>query len=246
MTLWSSDFHISVIADIKNLVQPMGVSVVDKSLSSHCHLTNTCETDLKVLNRQNGLDLLPCPSRLRNSFYQAYRENYDFMNNVDAFVCTHAASLCEVFMSFGKPMVIVVSTRFEIGRYTNRRWQEWNRNIEAIAEVPGNVIAANNRYDVEYLRYFTGLSDVRLLPTLADYVTARFSYSKPHYQKGEALTDSFLIVPGRGVHEGLRSKVLELLNGQGIVTYAIRDLYAHYEFKDVAEHPGVVILPYQV
>jgi hypothetical protein len=57
LTLWSSDFHISPIADIKHLLQPVfevqldsselkvkvGVSVIDKSLSGHCHLTNTCQ-----------------------------------------------------------------------------------------------------------------------------------------------------------------------------------------------------------
>lgn len=58
LTLWSSDFHISPIADIKYLLQPvfevevnsskrdvvkMKVSIIDKSLSGHCHLTNTCQ-----------------------------------------------------------------------------------------------------------------------------------------------------------------------------------------------------------
>jgi hypothetical protein len=63
ITFWSSDFHISPIADIKNLLQPtfqvplsinvhtgdvakvsLQVSVIDKSLSGHCHLQNTCQT----------------------------------------------------------------------------------------------------------------------------------------------------------------------------------------------------------
>ena len=56
LTLWSSDFHISPIADIKNLMQPsfnflidsyrsmqVNVNVIDKSLSGHCHLTKTCQ-----------------------------------------------------------------------------------------------------------------------------------------------------------------------------------------------------------
>lgn len=62
LTLWSSDFHISPIADIKHLLQPMfevevdsskrdvvkvQVSIIDKSLSGHCHLTNTCQRYLQ-------------------------------------------------------------------------------------------------------------------------------------------------------------------------------------------------------
>ena len=65
LTLWSSDFHISPIEDIKHVVTKYGINVIDKSLSGHCHLTGTCERDLKILNKQNGINLHPCPNRLR-------------------------------------------------------------------------------------------------------------------------------------------------------------------------------------
>eukprot|EP01040_Poterioochromonas_malhamensis_P023883 gene23883-29408_t len=71
ITLWSSDFHISPIADIKSIVSKWGVTVIDKSLSGHCHLTSTCARDLKVINQQNGISL-PCANSLRRSFYAAY------------------------------------------------------------------------------------------------------------------------------------------------------------------------------
>jgi hypothetical protein len=45
---WSSDFHISPIADLKDLLEPMGMTIIDKSLSGHCHLKKTCAKDLKV------------------------------------------------------------------------------------------------------------------------------------------------------------------------------------------------------
>jgi len=53
LRLWSSDFHISPIADIKDLLKG-SVLVVDKSLSGHCHLTDTCERDLRVITKMNG------------------------------------------------------------------------------------------------------------------------------------------------------------------------------------------------
>ena len=65
LTLWSSDFHISPIEDIKHVVAKYGINVIDKSLSGHCHLTGTCERDLRVINKQNGINLHPCPNRLR-------------------------------------------------------------------------------------------------------------------------------------------------------------------------------------
>lgn len=47
-TFWSSDFHISPIADLKNMFEPMGMTVIDKSLSAHCKFMGTCAKDLKV------------------------------------------------------------------------------------------------------------------------------------------------------------------------------------------------------
>lgn len=56
LRLWSSDFHISPIADIKDLLGgSSSVLVVDKSLSGHCHLTDTCERDLRVITKMNGI-----------------------------------------------------------------------------------------------------------------------------------------------------------------------------------------------
>ena len=110
LVLWSSDFHISPIADIKNVVEHYGVRVIDKSLSDHCHLSSTCQTDLRVINKQNGINLGSCPNSLKSSFYESYINDHE-MKTVSAFLCTHAASLCEVFMPFDRPMIVIASTR---------------------------------------------------------------------------------------------------------------------------------------
>jgi len=117
LTLWSSDFHISPIADVKHNLKELGVSVIDKSLSGHCHLTNTCERDLRVIDKNNGIDLRPCANALRNEFYNSYRTD-PVMKTVDAFLCTHAASMCELFMPFQKPMVVIASTRYVYGSFS--------------------------------------------------------------------------------------------------------------------------------
>lgn len=119
ITLWSSDFHISPIADIKYLLQSVpNVTVIDKSLSGHCHLTDTCAQDLRVINRNNGIELSPCPNRIRREFYDSYK-NDPVMQTVDAFVCAHAASMCELFMPFQKPMIVIASTRSVMQRRLN-------------------------------------------------------------------------------------------------------------------------------
>ncbi len=145
--LWSSDFHISPVHDIKNIIKKFESSVIDKSLSAHCYLTLTCEKDLQIINQDNGIDLRPCPNQLKTDFFDYYKDNEEF-NSVDAYLCTHAASLCELFMPFNKPLIVIASTRYEIGRHTKNRWLEWNKNLRLISQKPYNVIAANNKYDL--------------------------------------------------------------------------------------------------
>ena len=82
---------------------------------------------------------------------------------VDAFYVTTRRGL-RGFMPFNKSLIVVVSTRHEIGRHDPRRWKAWNANLKAIAAHPRNIVAANNRYDAEYVKYFTGLSHVPVLP----------------------------------------------------------------------------------
>ena len=156
--LWSSDFHIATIADLKSLFEPFDVTIVDKSLSEHCHLKGTCESDLKVLNRSNGLKLTPCPNELRRAFFEAYLSDPE-MEKVDAFVCLfsgnswckalclysstnlvfsvgevdiidgslvcHSGAMCELFMPFDRPLIIIAPTRYEVGRDSpSERWVE--------------------------------------------------------------------------------------------------------------------------
>lgn len=147
VNMWSTDFHISPIADIKAILKneivskkreelknfnddpynvynernfSLDVRIHDNSLSGHCHLTQTCasKTSLQYLNKLNGLGLGKCPSKLRSDFYLYYSQSTieTTFRSVDAFLCQHAASLCELYMPFNRTMIIIVSTRYELGR----------------------------------------------------------------------------------------------------------------------------------
>jgi len=92
LTFWSNDFHIAPVADIKHLLAGFGIGVRDKSLSNHCELTSSCQNDLRVLTKDNGISLGHCPECLRRDFYNAYKDDVDFIS-VDAILCLHAARL---------------------------------------------------------------------------------------------------------------------------------------------------------
>lgn len=110
LTIWSSDFHISPINDVKNLLSRYGVRFIDKSLSSHCHFTNSCAKDLDVINRDNGINLGNCPNQLMKEFYDRYIHDDEFQS-ADIILCTHACSMCELFMPFNKTLIVIASTR---------------------------------------------------------------------------------------------------------------------------------------
>ena len=188
ITMWSTDFHISPIADIKAVAAKISnnVKIIDQSLSGHCHLTGTCATHhLHILNKDNGINLGDCPNRLRAQFYDYYSKNSEFMDKVDVVVCTHAASLCELYMPFAKPLIVIASTRYEIGRHNELRWRLWNDNLRRIAAKRGNFVAANNLYDKLYIEHFTGIKNILLLPSLATFVHAKAYTSAVMNGKGE-------------------------------------------------------------
>jgi len=237
LVIWSTDYHISPIYDLKYLLEPLGVTFIDKSLSKHCHITNTCDgrKSLKVINRRNAMSLDPS---LVPKFYEAYKNDAE-LQSVDAFVCFHPTSLCELFMPFNKSLIVIASTRYELGRFTADRWRKWNNNLVQIAKIRANVVGGNNLYDVEYIKYFTGIQP-QLLPSFCGYLANKYS---PH-------RSGFLLAPvhRKGFERLFLSEyktACENVSCTGKLT-RLREIYPQYNYSDLTAHAGIVYVPYQV
>ena len=230
----SSDFHISPVADIKHTMKRFNVKFIDKSLSGHCRLTHSCQTDLRVFDRKNGINLNNCPNSFRRTFFEAYKNDPE-LATVDAFLFTHAVGMSEVFMPFNRTQIIVSCTRSEIGRHSKEAFSNWIESIRLMAQHPNNIIAANNEYDRQYTSYFTGIR-VELIPSLCDYVHATYN----------ATRKQFLAAPSRDLNPELYKALKQLAGAENIDVVAIRELYPHYKYEDLASHPGIVFFPYQV
>jgi len=149
-------------------------------------------------------------------------------------------------MPFGKPMILITPTRYEVGRHGRDAWKRLNENLRAISDKPVNTLAANNLYDLEYLKHFTGIQNIKLLPSQCLYVEATYQPTKKE----------FLIGPSRlskGAEEilygdeGLFRYLAGLKASKGVPTFVpIRKMYTKYEFVDLAQHQGILIMPYQV
>ena len=243
----SIDFHISPVRDVKDLmlrsVELRSVEIVDESLSGHCHLVDTCSKDLRIVNRANGISLGACPNELKWEFWKSYVSD-PWMNSFAGFLCEYSIALCEIYMAFDKPMILIAPTRYEVGRHEKEAWMRLNENLRAISQNHVNTLAANNLYDLEYLKHFTGIQDIKLLPSQCLYVDATYQPTR----------NEFLIGPSRlskGAEallygeEGL-FRYLAGLRGLVPTFVPIRKIYAKYEFDDLARHPGILIMPYQV
>jgi len=237
LVIWSNDYHISPINDLKHLLKPLGVTFVDKSLSGHCHITKTCQgrTTLKVINYGNAMNLDPS---LIPRFYSAYKHDSE-LQSVDAFICFHPASMCELFMPFNKTLLIIATTRYELGRFGAPRWTRWNNNLMEIAKMPTNVVGGNNRYDVEYIKHFTGI-EPQLLPSFCGYISDKYAPSK----------SGFLLAPVH--HAGFGTTFMSEYQTRcksvncTAELIPLRKKYPHYRYSDLTAHAGIVYVPYQV
>ncbi|ELT91522.1 hypothetical protein CAPTEDRAFT_195351 [Capitella teleta] len=237
--IWTMDMHMATIKDLVHRLTPLGVEFTWKSMSLHCKAPNDCGESLKIVNKNNALHL---NDSLIADFYEAYKDDAE-IHSVDAFVCFHPAAMCQLFIPFNKSIIIVASTRYEIGRDESvTRWMKWNDDIRELAKDPKNIIAANNLYDAHYLEYFTGVS-AKVLPSYCGYISASYSPSN----------STFLLYAGRGMKSTF--SVIFMKNYTELCKYRVdcpeilyvKDTYpAGYSYEELSGHQGLVYAPYQV
>jgi len=235
LVIWSNDYHVATIKDLKHLLMPLGVRFIDKSLACNCHLTNTCSArrSLKVINFRNAMNLHPS---LIPRFYKAYEKSAE-MKSVDAFVCFHPTSMCELFMPFNKSLIVIASTRYELGRFKIQRWKKWNSNLLQISKTPPNFVGANNLYDIEYIKYFTGM-EVQYIPSYCGYTASEYAPSR----------SEFLLVRRRN---GFQQSFIDEYEKfcENMTCYKMISLwhkYRYHNFSDLTTYAGLVHIPYQV
>lgn len=240
LVIWTSDFHFAPTRDVRNYLEPMGVRFLDTSLDAYpmrCRPRRSCNEwrSLKVITPKNGLTL---DRRLIPRFYEAYKDDAD-MKTVDAFACFHVSALCELFEPFNKSLIILATVRYELGRQNYRSWTTWNRNLIKYASQPWNVVAANNMYDVKYIKYFTGIQAL-LIPSWCNYTNQTYNPSRPGfliaYRHNQYFIDRFL--------KTFRNNCKKSNCSVNLMT--TRQKYPYYKYSDIAAHQGLVYVPYQV
>lgn len=114
----STDFHISPIADLKDIISTRlageDVTVKDLSLSGACGRQGTCARpdELKVLQQGQWEKGIYATTATKREFFSAYATD-PWLPSFDTVVCMHPTGMCEFYMPFNLSMVIWSTTRFE-------------------------------------------------------------------------------------------------------------------------------------
>jgi hypothetical protein len=258
LTILSTDFHISPIADLKDIAAKLAtrvhVNITDLSLSGSCSRSDTCAPpgSLAVLRHGDWEGGIYASAEAKRAFFTEYASVDSFVSKFDAVVCMHPTGMCEFYMPFNSSMIIWSTTRFEQGREGDpARLTGFVKNFRAIAARPGNVVLANNLYDVHYIHYFTGILPV-YLPSLCTYPAVKYAWSRTRAGgKMQVLVHGFR--PRRKMSEGEVSIFLAPLRAQAAAVNLPYDfvpyreaLGSNYAYKALVQYPALLYLPYQV
>ncbi|CAF2048483.1 unnamed protein product [Rotaria magnacalcarata] len=105
-----------------------------------------------------------------------------------------------------------------------------------------NIVAGNNLYDAEYIRYFTGINTI-VLPSICDYINVVYNPSDTHRE--------YIFAPS-SLSVEYNKEFLDELNfsikrfNASIIVKPLRQLYRFYRYENLVRHPAIIYLPYQV
>lgn len=219
--IWSVDFHSGPINCQMPIFTDAGAVVHAEIGYENCRHHGFCTDRLKVLKYDGWSGFsLECGKRDYASnmalFYETYKDDLEF-KRVDAFICSHPAANCQLFMRFNKTIIIYATTRLEFGRHDGgvswrwpywtqakgeAMWSKWASDLQVLARSPRNIIAANSLYDKHYIKYFTGV-DAEYIPSWCGdvpyeyeslHVRSQLRVPYPHYSPSKA---AYLIAPYR-------------------------------------------------
>lgn len=233
MNFFNVDLHVAVIADIRGILEGLGHQVTSWGISAHEWVFGRKAARVDVLNQATwrGLDRRMC-----DAFYARYARELD---RYDAFIVTHTPSLAMLYERWGKPIIVVASTRYECPFTRDRaRWEDLNAFLRHRIDDGLVVPLANNRYDAAYAEYFTGRK-WPVIPSLCEYTGARYTGSKAQYLyaspfKGASLPPG-VIDRDRLFAPSLLSRALWRLPGV---------LRRGPSWQDLADFRGIVSVPY--
>ena len=172
MKIFNLDLHISVIADIQKILTDLGHEVTSWNMSGHNWVFGRGKMATDVITQENWHNI---SEEMCDKFYDRYK---DELSKYDAFLVTYAPVFAMLFEKWNKPIIMVAPIRYEVP-YTLQpeQWEKFNTFIREAVDRGQLILIANNKYDVEYGKYFTDREWTHI-PNICDYTKSSYNPKK--------------------------------------------------------------------
>ena len=220
MNFFSIDQHISVIADIRYILNQLGHTVREISLSGHSSIVGRPIGNVPELNNDNWCNTIS--QRKFDSFYNTYKKDLD---KYDGFICCYPPIFSMLYQLSNKPIIIQIPIRYECGAEHNiELWEEFNKFLQKGIDDHRIFLCANNLYDKKYAEGFLD-RPVRYIPSLCEYTGMSYN---PVY-------DMFLYFGSFRIKEQ-----------SGRMIYKHDAMKAGHAWQNIADFKGCIHYPYNV
>ena len=159
------------------------------------------------------------------------------VGKVEAFICTYPAAMCQLWIPMNKSVIFLPAHRYNLGKCSASEWKKLDEDITILnneSAEKGHVIGALSRYDVEYLKYYTGVQ-ADLVPSYSGFYIDSNSY-KPDQKQ-------FAIISPNSTH--FHDKITNLLAPE-FSFVALSEMTNSLSTKELGKYPAVILFPSNV
>lgn len=171
MKFLNIDFHASVIEDVRGFLEPLGHTIDALSLSNHSWVFGKPKDVVPGLFRASPMAFGQAEC---DRFHEIEAER---LEDYDGFIVTHSPCLAGLYERTGKPVICVVSTRYNTFCLTpaSRMWLD-----DLLVRMHGSgqlTLLANNAYDAWHVHNHLGIMP-EVVPSYCGYTGETWSGPK--------------------------------------------------------------------
>ena len=237
LVVWSLDYQFGPVSDMRSLLEPLGVEFIEHTLYHSCDLMCTCDQHkgFPIFNPYNIIYVNPDDIE---RFFNQYKNEYD-IKRAHSFLVSYSMAILPLYSLLNRSVIAVASHRYERTIHSDdHRWIALNGHIRAMASQKRHVIGANSLYDREYMHFFTGI--------VPDYIPSFCAYTGVHYNPTR-MSYLYAMPPHTPLGNFWHKRLLEHFKNMK-ANFEVEDMgqvYKNNEYADVAEHLGIIYVPYQ-
>jgi hypothetical protein len=221
MKFFNIDLHISVIEDVKNILNTLfpKIEIVDWSISGHSWVMKKQQCDIKFINQKEW--------KIIDKYYiknfQDYYDNY--LSQFDGFIVTHTPVFALLYEKYDKPIIMVNSCRYEqpyCWVYNKDMLIYLEKKLYEMYNKKQLICISNNLADQKYLKLGTGIESHHI-PSLCLYTNAEYKNN-----------NNFYIIKGPRLINNVKN------------AHYLEDILRCYKWEELYRFKGIIHIPYEI